>query len=495
VKQDFAALISAAKAGDKEAGNQLYKLTCSSAYGTVRSIVSNELDIDDILQETYLHVFSRLDSVENPDKFQSWVNCIAANQTKDWLRKKKPSLYDDFGSGDEDDDSDYEESISDTDQSYSPQEQLDKKTMQEMFERIFGTLPEDQRLCIVMHFKENMTAQEIADTLDIPLPTVKSRILYAKKKIKASVEEEERRTGLKLYSGIPFILYMLRQQEIGAKVPPFSAISAKIEAASAHASTAVNMTAETGQAASAAGNAAADAAGITAKTGASVAGHLLAGVAAHPIIAAVVAAAVIISTSAAPDVAKAITGQSASEPASSMFETETASSMPLNSPVTDSAAASSAVSSGAVAYPTDHLFSDYAGKTPYTTSDQTEILSITRRLNSWFMSEQADSDGNVGLVYIKDDYFGMGVLCSELTYYTITSVTINSEDDCIITGTGDSVEAANIGTTYALEISGLSYDSNYQTFIIKLTFSNGQSSTMTPATSDDINDAITDFLK
>lgn len=212
-------IVKNAIAGDEEALEQIYDMTYRQAFSVALQIVKNEQDAQDVLQDAYLSAFRNLNRLENPEKLKSWFNSIVANRCKDWLRKKKPQLFTDISIGDETGE-EFENSIKDERDTFSPEDNIDYSETKRLMQEILDNLPEDQKLCVLMYYYEEFSIKEIAEVLECSEGTVKSRLNYARKKIKGEVEELERR-GTKLYSiaPIPFILWMLRTEEKGISVP------------------------------------------------------------------------------------------------------------------------------------------------------------------------------------------------------------------------------------------------------------------------------------
>ena len=80
-----------------------------------------------------------------------------------------------------------------------------------MMQEILDKLSDEQRLCVLMYYYDEMSVGEIAETLECSAGTIKSRLNYARKYIKAEVEALEKK-GTRLYNitPIPFIIWMLR---------------------------------------------------------------------------------------------------------------------------------------------------------------------------------------------------------------------------------------------------------------------------------------------
>ena len=104
---------------------------------------------------------------------------------------------------------------------------------------MIDSLSDEQRFCIMMFYVEEMSVKEIAETLGVSENTVKSRLNYGRKNIKAQVLELEKR-GTKLYAmaPLPFFLYLLLQDSMSAQAAPIP-LSALLEAQAASGGKAV----------------------------------------------------------------------------------------------------------------------------------------------------------------------------------------------------------------------------------------------------------------
>lgn len=203
---------------------ELYEQTQPSVYAVVYSIVKNEQDALDLTQDAYISAFTNIEKINDIKKFDKWVIQIAANKCKDFLRKKKPTLFSQVGEQDED----FEKDIPDSSDAYNPDVLLESKEKKDIIKNILYSLPEDQRLCLVLYYGQELKISEIATALDISENTVKSRLTYGKKKMKEQVEELERK-GTKLHGiagvGIlPLIRQLFASNSIAS--PPAGVLSA-----------------------------------------------------------------------------------------------------------------------------------------------------------------------------------------------------------------------------------------------------------------------------
>ena len=82
------------KNGDNSVFEELYKLTSSKAYFLAIQIVGNEHEAEDIVQDSYISALEKISTLEKSESFMSWFNRIVANKSKDYLKKKKPKMFD-----------------------------------------------------------------------------------------------------------------------------------------------------------------------------------------------------------------------------------------------------------------------------------------------------------------------------------------------------------------------------------------------------------------
>ena len=131
---------------------------------------------------------------------------IVANTAKNALQKKKMLFFSDLEGVNEEGEA-MELNIMDTDASRQPEIAYTEKETQEMVHEMLDTLPDDQRMCILMFHFEGASIREIAEAMECSENTVKSRLNYGRKAIK--------KKGCKLYSmaPLPLLLFLLRKEE------------------------------------------------------------------------------------------------------------------------------------------------------------------------------------------------------------------------------------------------------------------------------------------
>ena len=218
-REQIAALAQKARTGNQDAFNELYLLTRDRAYFVAFSITKDEQDALDILQDSYLKAWQGIGSLQNPEQFPAWLHQITGNTAKNYVRQRKPQL---FQPGAEDE-TDILGLQAEKDSGYIPDAAMDTEETRRLIMDIVDDLPEDQRLCILMYYYDDVPLQEIAAALEIPYSTAMSRLALGRKKISRGVEELER-AGTKLYGAapIPLLVWMLNHAaaESGRLLPP-----------------------------------------------------------------------------------------------------------------------------------------------------------------------------------------------------------------------------------------------------------------------------------
>lgn len=146
-------------------------------------------DAEDIIQEIYLAAFQKFSSLNNLDRFKSWIISIAKNKCNDYYRRKMKAV----------------ETV-DYDLTLIPceQNQFGRCETSDIAETILRLSKSFQQI-LNLYFFEDCSQEEIADKLSIPLGTVKSRLYYAKQKFKEEYPYPPKSEGVNM-SKLPTIL-------------------------------------------------------------------------------------------------------------------------------------------------------------------------------------------------------------------------------------------------------------------------------------------------
>lgn len=224
MKKDIEYTIKKAQAGNRKAFEELYRMTYNKNYYIIFKILNNEQDTLDVLQETYLKIFTKLNQYvyKGQESFLAWTGRVASNTALDFLRRKKPIIFTEIEQVCEDGVLEFD--IEDPSVQYRPEIVYDKKETAEIVEELLGCLSDEQRICIVLFYLQEMSIKEIAQFCNCSENTIKSRLNYGRKKICEQGETLKKR-DITLMGAMPFtwLIYALKQQEVTAKTQVIAA--------------------------------------------------------------------------------------------------------------------------------------------------------------------------------------------------------------------------------------------------------------------------------
>mgnify|MGYP000877341210 CR=1 FL=1 len=222
-----------AKEGKDQGYDFLYMQTYQKNYYVALRYMKQEDTAQDVLQDAYIKAFNNLEQLQDAEKFPGWMARIVTTTALDELKKRKIVLFSQIQN--EDDEVGMEEILEDERTDTQPELAIDQKETKRLVQEMIDTLSEEQKMCIMMYYVEEMSVKEIAQTLNVSENTVKSRLNYGRKNIEAKALELEKK-GTKLYgiAPFPFFLYLLHRDVLSVQVAeiPFGTIL-KQKAASA----------------------------------------------------------------------------------------------------------------------------------------------------------------------------------------------------------------------------------------------------------------------
>ncbi|NBC22617.1 MAG: RNA polymerase sigma factor RpoE [Gammaproteobacteria bacterium] len=184
-KRSDAALVKRVQEGDKQAFNLLVLKYQTKIVNLVMRYVRDADEANDVAQEAFLKAYRALPRFRGDSAFYTWLYRIAVNTAKNYLvaAKRRPVEYDlDLQDPEQ---YDMQARLKDID---SPEGVMMKDEVQRTIDEAIGELPEDLRTAIVLRELEGMTYEEIAETMECPVGTVRSRIFRAREAISKRIE-------------------------------------------------------------------------------------------------------------------------------------------------------------------------------------------------------------------------------------------------------------------------------------------------------------------
>nr|WP_325194093.1 sigma-70 family RNA polymerase sigma factor [uncultured Oscillibacter sp.] len=256
-REELLELIRRSREKDLDAQEELVRAVQDRVYYHCKKMLKNKEDAEDTTQTVLMTMIASLDKLKEPAAFWAWVNGITANQCKHLLT----APHKEWQIPEDEEGNSMLESVENLDETLVPEKVLDNEETRRMILGLVDELPPEQRMSVLFYYYDEMSVKQIAEAMDTSEGTVKSRLNYARKSIKAGVEDYERK-GVKLYGVSPLVLlvFFLRQEADGTLLDPATAAAVAGQVLSPAGSGAVS------------GGAAAGGAGAAAEGGASSAG-------------------------------------------------------------------------------------------------------------------------------------------------------------------------------------------------------------------------------
>ena len=272
---DYTEAVEQAKAGREEGFSYLYEMTYRNKLYIAMKYMKNEDEAMDVLHDSYVKAFERLSGLQDANSFPGWLSTIVANTARNALRDRHTVNFSDMQREDQDGET-FEYSIADENMTAQPEMACTTKETQEMVQELIGSLSDEQRMCVLMFHIEGYSIKDIATVLGCSENTVKSRLNYGRKNIKAKAEELQKK-GYKLYSYTPMALltYLLMAERgtmlVAGTFDKLAGVGSVVGAGLIHGGAAGALSVA-GSAATAGGTGVAGAAGSAAGTGAAAGG-------------------------------------------------------------------------------------------------------------------------------------------------------------------------------------------------------------------------------
>jgi RNA polymerase sigma-70 factor, ECF subfamily len=171
-------LVERAQRGDREAFSRLAFELSDRLFAVAHRILRDFDAAGDALQVTLLRIWRDLPGLRDPGRAEAWAYRVVVRACHDELRKLRrqtPALHLLAMDG----------ASEDPAVSIADREQLD---------RAFLTLSTEQRVVIVLHYYRDLSMTEIAEVLEVPLGTVRSRLHYARRALRSAIEADARPT-------------------------------------------------------------------------------------------------------------------------------------------------------------------------------------------------------------------------------------------------------------------------------------------------------------
>lgn len=176
-------LIHRAKQGDEKAFVELFHRHRGDVTRLVFRVIGPSADVEDVVQDVFVHVFRSLPKFRGESKFSTWLYRLTVNVARMHLRKgrSRPRFVD--------------VPLPEAPRDAKPVETPDKVTERTQrvraLRRLIDQLSEKKRTVLVLHDLEGVPAKEIAEIVDAPVLTVRTRLFYARKELYAAIADDD----------------------------------------------------------------------------------------------------------------------------------------------------------------------------------------------------------------------------------------------------------------------------------------------------------------
>ncbi len=194
-RPEEAELVKRALAGDDAAFRTIMERHNQRLYRVARSILRNDVEAEDAVQEAYINAFTHLDSFRGDSSLATWLSRITMNEALGRLRRERPSV--ELNERTEAQIIPFPQTTTQDD----PERTMAQREILQLVERATDNLPEIFRVVFVARVIEGMSIEETADVLGLQPETVKTRLHRARRLVH---EQLDKQIGPVLMDAFPF---------------------------------------------------------------------------------------------------------------------------------------------------------------------------------------------------------------------------------------------------------------------------------------------------
>jgi RNA polymerase sigma-70 factor (ECF subfamily) len=174
-------LVARVRDGNIDALGKLYEKYKAKVYRTATAITHDERMAEDILQEVFLRVNRYAGSFDRAQPFEPWLYRITVNLSYSWTNRAKRWVN--F----------FQDAIErlKAPSKRDPERVAEDREQRELLKRAIDGLPDSHRVVVILYYLESLSVSEVAYVLGVPEGTVKSRLYYAREKLRKAIAEQQ----------------------------------------------------------------------------------------------------------------------------------------------------------------------------------------------------------------------------------------------------------------------------------------------------------------
>jgi RNA polymerase sigma-70 factor (ECF subfamily) len=176
-------LIRRLQDGDLAALGELYELFKDVVYRTALAITRDEHAAEDILQECFVRLYHYAESIDTERPLKPWLYRVVVNLSYDWF-SRKPTLQP------LDDVLEWLSGLPNV--LPSPDRKTEEEELYKMVRDVIEELPMSHQAVVVLFYLENLSLEEVAEVMELPVGTVKSRLYHARKRLRDALAQRQR---------------------------------------------------------------------------------------------------------------------------------------------------------------------------------------------------------------------------------------------------------------------------------------------------------------
>lgn len=231
-KKKLVEMVKGVQANNADAAAELYDTFRQDIYYFIKKTVNDPELAADLTQDTFIEILTTIDKLETPEAFVTWSRNIAYHRCTAHFRKRQDLLVDEDQEG-------YSifDTLEEERDDFLPGAVLEREQLQKAVQEMIDQLPEAQRATLMLYYFDELPVKQIAKIQGKSENTIKVQLRTARLHLEKSVNEYEKKNGVKLRCAgvVPLLLLLARQSKRVAAASAITTTSAAAGAATAAA--------------------------------------------------------------------------------------------------------------------------------------------------------------------------------------------------------------------------------------------------------------------